>query len=256
MRDQDPPSTEHWPQFLTQLWETGRVRVPDLGLTHIPKAEREPGWARLQQLARSDRKNLPGTPPQLARPAAEWAAVMTYRACSFLVHRSHAAHDMQKALSLPCPQSPNPDSCYSVDLTFRFLPDLHRMAVAISPSDPLTKIVTDWARDWPLSSVGIDFSAADSENLPDPDQKNLAATSPAPDKSKLRPRDTSPALNLDPFWNDDCLQRLYIDRVLDRGDKSRLSDPRVAEAIRAVLGNHPELSAKMAAAVGQGGNSS
>lgn len=256
MRDQEPPPAEHWPQFLTQLWETGRVRVPDLGLTHIPKAEREPGWTRLQQLARSDRSSLPGDPPQLSRTAAEWAAVMLYRACSFLIHRSHDATAVQKALSIPCPQSSNAESCYSVDLTFRFLPDLHRMAVAISPSDPLTKIITDWARAWPLSSVGLDFSATDTVNLPDPDQKNLAAPSPAPDKHKPRPRETSPALDLDPFWNDACLQRLYIDRVLDRGDKSRLCDPRVAEAVRTVLGNHPELSAKMAAAVGQGGNSS
>lgn len=256
MQDPDRPIA-HWPRFLTQLWETGRVHVPDLGQTPIPKSEREPGWERLQQLARADRKHLPGDPPQLARTAAEWAAVMIYRASSFLIHRSHDATVVQKALSIPCPQSPGPASCYSVDLTFRFLPDLHRMAVAISPSDPLTEIISAWARAWPLSSVGIDFSASESVNLQlDPDQKKLAASSPEPDAHQSRPFETAPELDLDPFWADDCLRRLYIDRVLDRGDKSRLSDSRVAEAVRAVLGNHPDLSAKMAAALGRGGNSS
>ena len=47
---------------------------------------------------------------------------------------------MTEQLSVPCPQKASPAVCYSVDLTFRFLPDLTRLARAASEDDPLVKL--------------------------------------------------------------------------------------------------------------------
>ena len=167
---------------------------------------------------------------------------MFSRACSFFIHRDHPAADMLAALSPPCPAAPSPSTCYSVDLTFRFLPDLHRLVQQASPQDPLCQVLKTWGLEWPLSSVGLEFKKSET---PEPQISNNdlqnQVTQPDPG-SEMTSR-------LDSWWDNPCLRRLYVDRVLDRGDTHRLADPRVAQAVREVLGYHPELSVKMAAAL-------
>src|SRR5262249_8722193 len=119
-----------------------------------------------------------------------------------------------QALSAPCPEALNPSIVYSVDLTYRFLPDVLRLARAASPNDPLVEILRGWGRDWPLSSVGI---------------ANLNQLDP-----------TS-------FISDRCLRQLYVDRILREDDVSRLDDPKTRQAVLAAIGKHSKLSPKLVA---------
>ena len=217
--------------FVRQLWEAGQVGVLDAFAREFSSKLRDDAWLQLQLYASEERPALAGSPPSVSRPSAEWALLQMYRACSFLVHRTHAAEDMHAALGRELPEAASPDVCYSIDLTFRFLPDLHRLAKSVSASDPLVAVLETWGRQWPLSSVGMIFRPSEDTNA-------SIAREPAPGN-----------FDLTGWWADACLRSVYVDRVILQEDVSRLNDPAVADAVRAAIGLHPEVSPKIAAAL-------
>ena len=206
-------------QFLNSLLHEGRVRVVpifDLSGQILIEGPEELAAAAavLESFECEYRSELAHRPPPLAHAALLWGAQNVQRACSLLTFRDINAEGVRSALNDPCPEPPSHSVVYSVDLTFRFLPDLTRLARAVSPVDPLVGILGDWSRQWPLSSVGV--SAV----------------------SVIGPLE----------WLDDpCLRQLYVDRILAEGDESRLDDPRTREAVLEAVGRHPELSPKLAA---------
>lgn len=155
------------------------------------------------------RRGLPGEAPPLNDAAVAWALSRLYRACQFLIYRELPESQLHTDLEQPCPERHSPSACYSVDLVFRFLPAIHRMARAVSEQDPLVDCLLKWGRDWPLSSVGM--------------PKLIIET-------------------VDGFIGDGCLRTLYVDRILATRDDSRLSLPDVANAVRTALGDFRELA--------------
>lgn len=222
-------------QFVRQLWETGQVEVFDAGKPERFFDDREEAWLQLEWLASEEQLSLPGRAPAVSRPSAEWALAQFYRACSFLVHRTQFEAELRQALNSPPPEASSPSVCYSVDLVFRFLPDVHRLAQTASPNDPLVSILERWGQDWPLSSVGMEFAAAQKSA----DESGEHSQS---DERLTITDDAAPQFDLNPWWDDDCLRQLYIDRVLRRSDWSRLTDRRVEEAVRKAIGHFPELA--------------
>src|SRR5579863_7082797 len=101
------------------------------------------------------RLEIPGEPPPLVTAAAVWGAEMFFRACQCLVFRQIDEAGVNELLHRPFREEQNASAHYSVDLTFRFLPDLCQRAKAASRDDPLVERLADWANAWPLSSVGI-----------------------------------------------------------------------------------------------------
>lgn len=162
------------------------------------------------------RRSLAGNPPRPLEPAVSWAAGLFYRAAQFLEYRDLNEDLLRRDLGVSCPEQKSAAVCYAVDLSFRFLPELIRLARAASESDPLTQRLMIWASEWPLSSVGV---------------KGLSP------------------VDVDDFISDVSLRTLYLDRIIATGDVSRLEDPRVRELARAALGAHPELAPKIAAAL-------
>jgi hypothetical protein len=198
--------------FLNDLLATGRIRAAADAVASAAALESLP-----RAILRADisaRLELPGNPPALSSPAAVWAGTIFYQACQYLVHREFDAATVRKGLGKPCPQSPSPSVCYSVDLVFRYLPDLLSLARGISQEDPLVEGLLVLARQWPLSSVGVDLPS-----------------------------------RVDPvsFITDRCLRTLYAERIIARSDISRLDHPGAADAVREALGFHPELAPAIAA---------
>jgi hypothetical protein len=192
--------------FLKQLYENGRVRV-----SILPDRSTEEQRATMDALRELDtvtRTDFPGSAPACDDAAAFWAAETFYKACQFLTYREIGAETVRKTLALPCPSAFSPSVCYSVDLTFRYLPDLISLARGISENDPLVEGLMKLASEWPLSSVGV----------------------PTPDDLKI-----------DAFIEDDCLRRVYADRIIQKKDASRLKDPRAAAAVAEALGERREL---------------
>ncbi len=204
-------------EFLNCLFTEGRVRVPRLA--EISDKELRAADEVLSAFEQEYRQELPATPPPVHPPAARWAATMFYRACQFVAFRDAGEEIMARTMTVACPHGDPPSVHYSVDLTFRYLPGLVKLARSASQRDPLLTHLARWAVEWPLSSVG------------------MAVIGP---------------VQIGPWARDPCLLGLYVDRVIARGDAVRLSDRHVREAVQQAVGLFPELAPKMAAAAANG----
>lgn len=156
---------------------------------------------------------LPGSPPRFVPVAALWSAKSLYMASSLLIHRDSDAQQISQLLSEPPPDPAKVESHYAVDLTMRFLADFVRLARSAASNDPLLDHLMEWARSWPLSSVGM-------EGVPDVD---------------INPLRTSPTM-----------MRLYRDRIVACKDTTRLKPPDVRELAAVSLGDYPELNPRIA----------
>jgi len=107
-------------QFLSELAEHGRVTVKPTA--NAPWTPRRPRCCSGLNVAAT--RNLAFTAPAFSLPAAAWAAVMFYGACQFVVCRDRSEQDLIQALARPCPEPRSPETDYSVDLIFRYLPGL------------------------------------------------------------------------------------------------------------------------------------
>jgi hypothetical protein len=200
--------------FLSELFEHGQVRVAPLD-DASGNETKAVEWV-LREFEASYRQELPGDAPEFALEPALWGATMLYRASQLLVFRDAPAKLVTDSLAAPCPRPVNPATCYAVDLTFRFLPDLIKLARIASSEDPLVERLMVWVREWPLSSVGV------------------AGVGP---------------VQIGGFVDNACLLAVYVDRIIERRDVSRLGDARIRTGVRQALGLFNELAPEMAAAV-------
>jgi hypothetical protein len=195
-------------EFLTSLFDDGRVSVPLLA--PLSDEELRAGDKVMAVCEQDYRLEMPGDPPQFVPAAARWAAVRLFRACQFTVFRDVEAETLHAELSGNCEQPASPEIHYSIDTVFRYLPDLAKLARGAAEHDPLLGHITRWARQWPLSSVGM--SGIEIEGI-------------------------------DKIVQHASLLQLYVDRVIARQDTSRQADDRIRVAIESGLGMYPELAA-------------
>ncbi len=217
--------------FLHDLVKTGRVVVPlaPSDEAAVP-AELE---AAIRELDAAERLELPHTPPRLSIATAAWALSFIEKACRFLVYREFDAETIaaatsvagpavlpssvgtatfgSEALEASCPAASPAERAYSADLFLRYLPDITRLARGVGERDPLVDQLQRMAEHWPLSSVG------------------MSGVTCAPD-------------DLDPILSNPSLCRLYVDRIIERSDTTRLQPPTVREAVRVALGAYPSLA--------------
>lgn len=204
-------------KFLETLAESGVVPVPNWASAAASEAT---GADDLLLAADATaRLDAPSDAPAFDLDAARWAARILFRASCLLADRTVDASAVAAALGVRGPEPRAAGVCWSADVFLRHLAELHGLARGLAPDDPLVAEIERHAASWPLSSVGM----------------KLAAPAAAPP---------------DCVAADPCLRRLYVDRVLHRGDTSRLAVPWVTEGVRAALGAHPELAPALAAAVG------
>lgn len=203
--------------FFDNLHNEGRVRLTSADAPTL--AEIDAATNGLLDFEREYRLNLAGTAPVPVWSAVRWGAAGVYRAAQFLAYRELGPDALARDLGIPCPEPPSAAVCYSVDLSFRFLPDLIRLARAAAANDPLVERLMAWAASWPLSSVGI------------------SGVSPGP---------------IEAFIEDESLRMLYVDRIIATKDVSRLTNDRVRIAVAAAIGAFPELAPEVAAALPEG----
>ena len=210
--------------FLAALEESGRVRVPAspdpslfTGDPNVGVADDADLDARLLALAARVRDDLAHDAPVVSLRAARWALRTLFAACQAFAHRSIPAEAVERALAVPCPTPASPSVALSVDLLFSVIPDLVSLSRGLDDADVLRVGLLRLAREWPLSSVGAGKLAG--------------------------------PLSLDAFVDDPSLRALYVDRILQRRDLTRLGHPRVDPALREALGDHPELCVEVAGAL-------
>ncbi len=222
--DLDDDAPKNMTVWLAALVDSGHVHVP-LPAAVLPdelRAVRQ----MIVQMEQVWRLDMPLEPPDLDLDAATWAAGMLYRACQFFVFREIGEDAVRKTLEEKCPSlkggtTASPEIVYSVDLLFRFLPDLIALARGIAQNDPLVVGLMDLARDWPMSSVGV--------------------------RGLLE-------LDIEGIVEHPALRRMYADRIIERADVSRLSNDDAVEAVREALGDHPGLAPALVSALSQDGH--
>ena len=193
--------------FLGQLFDSGRVVLA----TARPLAVAETEAIDLLKAEEAQRRaDFPGEAPAMDLDSGYWAARMLYRACQFFASRDLPAESVRADLSEPCPGDPSlPAVIYSADLTFRYLPDIHRLSSGVASADPLVAELTRLAESWPLSGVGVAGSKINE-------------------------------LLLEPVLAHAGLFRIYVDRALAAGHSQALSNSHVLAAARRALGAHAE----------------
>lgn len=217
--------------FLHELDQAGRVRIADA----LPPEADEVAACDALLRARADRcaLDLAGAAPPLQLDAARWAAVMLFRACQFLAFREIEAAEVEANLAVPSPLPPDPAVCWSVDLYFRHLPELHALAGGLAPEDALVVGLRRLAVQWPLSSVGM--RGVSGSQL----ESNVGATSGS---------ESVGGVDGSLFIEHAGLRTLYVDRIIEHGDSARLADPRVAAALKAAVGAYPQVAGRALAA--------
>ncbi|QDT41685.1 hypothetical protein Pan241w_17480 [Gimesia alba] len=194
--------------FFSSLFEDGIVHVPEIG--ELSDSEIQTADEILVDFEKQYRLEMPLEMPPFSVPDAQNAAYCFFRACQFAVSRDAPPQLIDSEFQRLEELTDTPQTHYSVDLIFRFLPDLFRLSKSAMEEDPLVQHLHDWAVRWPLSSVNI-------SNLQKPVQ-------------------------IDGFSESPGLMRLYCDRIISTGDISRLEDPRVRTLVEASWGMYPELA--------------
>ena len=206
------------PEFIASLLAEGRTSVPSP--EEITANDRYQTSEILADFEQTWRSTLPGDPPALQSQAALWASAQFYRACQYSLFRDEGPDFDFEPLDGDSELGQRPETHYSVDLTFRFLPDLVKQVRAAASKDPLGDKLHAWSRDWPLSSVGV--AGVESEYV------HAAPT---------------------PVVGHPSLLRLYVDRIIECRDVSRLDNATVRQAVAAAIGVHDDLAPQLAAAL-------
>jgi hypothetical protein len=206
------------PGFIADLAERGRVRLSAAAAMRGV----ETGDALDADLCTLDavaRAEMAFDAPPMALAPARWAAALLFDACRFLVVREFGPEVIAESFARRCPQPPSPSVCFSVDLVMRYLPGVISLARGLAEDDPLLVKLMETAREWPLSSVGVAGAGAGAGDVA-------------------------------PFIDHRGLRQLYVDRIIETRDLSRLGDPRVRHAVREALGGFaaslaPDLAAAL-----------
>lgn len=203
-------------QFLRDLFAEGRVVAPAIGA--FTDDELLAGDEVIAEYEPVHRLEMPGDAPRFVETAGRWAATRLFRACQFAVYRDLDEATLKNELEIPYEERVTVDVHYSVDFLFRYIPDLAKFAGAAAEQDPLLGVLRGWAREWPLSSVGM--SGVDD-------------------------------IAIDGFEENGCLMQLYADRIVTTGDTSRLSCTSARNAVHRAFGMYPDLAPGLSAAFTQ-----
>lgn len=125
----------------------------------------------------------PAIPPNFNSGAALWASRIVYLAAQLLLHREHKMKDVKELLSFYIGVV-DASVIISADLCLRFLPQIIAEIRKIDPEDLVIDILEKHLIQFHYSAIGSDL---ETENV-----------------------------NFDVVAANDCLQQLYIDRIVQR----------------------------------------
>ncbi len=187
--------------FIKQLLTDGSVSIHG-NIVSFRKNDEEKTTELLYQYYLEDKLEMPLAPPAFDKNAAIWAAKYFYNALQLTVLRNETETSIYEKLN-PYNEVISTSSIYSIDLIFRYLPDLIKLVKGLAPSDILVKILTETASDWPFSSVGVELNSIRNEGL---------------------------------IFTESSLKITYIDRIIYAKDSKRIIDNQLHQHITDAAG--------------------
>ncbi len=153
--------TDAFEDFLSRLLHEGSVvfreapaPLPAAGASHH-------ALSLLTQAFERVRLDVAGPEIAFDPGAAGEAAEFVRQACWAMVCRTERVQDLGRRLVLrTSPAKASPSTHLSIDLIFRFLPQVLHRARGIDPGDALVTMIADALRAWPLSGVLADLDEA------------------------------------------------------------------------------------------------
>ncbi len=142
--------------------------------------EKEKLVSFLEKEYQSEALDFPFTSPEFHPKAALWAAETVYYAAQFILFRENDDTKMEEFF----PEfqfEVSPSSMLSVDLCFRFVPDMLRQLTLIDQEDSLISILEKYLKIWHFSGVNYSLDLKETD--------------------------------LDVIFSNPCLQQLYLNRI-------------------------------------------
>jgi len=189
--------------FLRDLGEGGQVTVAGQ-IGPFDAADLHESEQILRCNYAEDALEMPGTAPDFSPEAALWGAQYLYCAAQLTVLRDLGGEVVAEYLK-DYPGPVTPAVIYSVDLTFRYLPDLIRLAKGLAPGDVLVATLRDAARHWSFSSVGTEVAGE---------------------------------VNVEGIFEHPSLGAAYVDRIIRERDTRRIQSQTIHQLIRQALGQY------------------
>ena len=128
--------------FVEELLVTGRVRQTTDESPN--EADITEAVGKVVEFEKAQRLDLPWIAPTVDQAVLRWALVAFYHTCQFQVYRHLGISSLSERFTAELPRGSTARAHYSVDLVFRFLPGLVKLARSGSPEDPLLETLTAW----------------------------------------------------------------------------------------------------------------
>ena len=171
-------------------------------LLHVSDEDGAVAVAYLESEYMNEALEYPFEAPRFDAEAALWAAKILYTATQLLLYREHKEKDLESLLP-EFKGEINASAMLSADITLRFLPPVITQLKGIDPEDKLIEILSEHLVTWHYSGIAFPLLTAQLRfNVVDSNQ---------------------------------CLQQLYVNRVLETKKTELAKHPTLAASVRASL---------------------
>ncbi|MES2775512.1 MAG: hypothetical protein V4722_15155 [Bacteroidota bacterium] len=195
-------SDTHFYNTIYNLRSNGEITLFERLLT-FEKADEDLVVDFLQLEYEAEAQNYPYTAPVYDGAAALWGAKTTYNICQLILCREHKVAELPGIL--PAFTGPiTAGTILSADLCLRLLPQVLADTRHIDPEDSLVELAENILQQWHYSGIGYSLPVEKME--------------------------------WEPVLSDNCLFQLYADRVIEKKDQQRATQPMLNQKIRAAMG--------------------
>jgi len=191
-------------QAIEHLLATDKV-VLYRRIDEVSTSESEAVTALLKEQFDREAAGYPGTTPCWHPEAAAWAARVLFHAAQLVLYRSHDAESLEHYFPV-FDRTKTADAVISADICLRYLPDVLRFLAEIDVDDALIPVLESVLGEWHYSGL-------------------LADPTPEP-------------ADLTTVVENDCLARLYADRVIKTKNEAMAARPELRSLVLTALGDH------------------
>jgi hypothetical protein len=177
-------------------------------LIEIPKKDEADAILFLESEYEKEALHYPYAAPQFNAKAALWAAKTVYFAAQLFLYREHKIEELKTILP-KYEGTMNASAMLSADICLRFLPQINDELRIVDADDPVVGIFSDYLLQFHYSAIGFDVK-----------------------------RDE---INATTIFSDDCLQQLYLDRIVERKDILLAGIPEIKAALLNGFGDYQKV---------------